>query len=246
MKQLPAIIIARGGSKRIPRKNVKPFCGKTLVDWSIIQARASECCFPVVLSTDDDEIASIGNKYDIEVLRRPVMPDNTTGAVAYDIAIDQLRDKGYKFDAFISLLATGPLRLPWDLNIAIHMYWEFAYPVKTQLISGVEVAAAFHLEHAKNDYIRYNYWSIEDIEKAVIDTGLFSICDVDSYRAVLQKVNEDSEHLKDIRNRVKKIHPWSVFYICKPWQWNDIDYPEDFELSEILFKHYILDKGYYQ
>lgn len=244
--KLPAIIIARGGSKRTPRKNVKDFCGKPLVEWSIIQAQACEDCSPVVLSTDDDEIADIGNRCGVVVLRRPVMPDNTTGAVAFDIAIDQLRDMGYEFDAFISLLATGPLRLPGDLPMAIKMYYEFAYPVKTQVISGNIVSFMIHVPIDENDYIRYKPWYYKTNERCVLDNGLFSICDVKSYRQVLQSVHEDDKHLMNTRRRVLKIHPYSIIYLCEPWQLTDIDYPDEFDLAEILFKHYILDKGYYQ
>ena len=57
-----AVIIARGGSQRVPRKNTKSFCGKSLVEWSIIQARCTRCLTDadIYLSTDDDEIAEIG------------------------------------------------------------------------------------------------------------------------------------------------------------------------------------------
>lgn len=244
--KLPAIIIARGGSKRIPKKNVKDFCGKPLVEWSIIQAQEAEGASPIVLSTDDDEIASIGQRCGVVVLRRPVMPDNTAGSVVFDIAIDQLRDMGYKFDAFISLLATGPLRLPGDISLAMKMYYEFAYPVKTQLISGVKFVVAIHIPIDENDYIRYKPWYYKSNEIGVLDTGLFSICDVKTYRQVLQKVHDDPKHLIKTRKKVQRIHPYSVFYLTKPWQATDIDCPAEFEFAEILFKHYILDKGYYQ
>jgi len=245
MKKLPAIIIARGGSKRTPRKNVLPFCGKPLVEWSIIQAQASEGCSPVVLSTDDDEIADIGDRCGVVVLRRPVMPDETSGAVAFDIAIDQLRGNGVKFDSFISLLATGPLRLPWNLDSAIYKYWRFAYPRRTQVISGLQVVPAMHIP-GKMGGDWYRQWYYKANEIGMMDIGLFSICDVDSYRACMQRVHGDAKHLLKTRRLVEKVHPYSIFYKCKPWQQTDIDYPDEFEFAEVLFKHFILDKGYYQ
>ena len=54
-----ALIPARGGSKRVPRKNIRPFCGKPMVAWSIAAARASGCFDRVVVSTDDMEIAEV-------------------------------------------------------------------------------------------------------------------------------------------------------------------------------------------
>lgn len=61
------IIPARGGSKRIPRKNIRPFCGKPMLAWSIEAARASECFERIIVSTDDEEIASIARDQGAEV-----------------------------------------------------------------------------------------------------------------------------------------------------------------------------------
>lgn len=243
--KLPAIIIARGGSTRIPRKNVLPFCGKTLTEWTIIQAQACEGCSPVVLSTDDDEIADIGRRCGVVVLRRPVMPDNTAGSVAFDMAIDQLRHKNYKFDSFVSLLPTAPLRLPWDIGKAIELFWKYAYPIKTQVISGNKLTSAVHIPGRKSDPW-FKPWYTRASETMILDNGLLSICDVKSYRAVLQRVHEDKKHLLQTRRKVRRVHPYSVFYLTRSWQQTDIDYSDEFEFAEILFKHYILDKGYYQ
>ena len=57
-----AIIPARGGSKRIPRKNIKPFCGKPMMAWSIEAARLSGCFDHIIVSTDDGEIAELADK----------------------------------------------------------------------------------------------------------------------------------------------------------------------------------------
>lgn len=67
-----AVIPARGGSKRIPRKNIKPFHGKPIIAWSIEAAIASEIFDRIVISTDDDEIAAVARQYGAEVpFRRP-------------------------------------------------------------------------------------------------------------------------------------------------------------------------------
>ena len=62
-----AIIPARGGSKRIPRKNIKYFCGKPIIVWSIETASASNCFDKIIVSTDDDEIAAISRNSGAEV-----------------------------------------------------------------------------------------------------------------------------------------------------------------------------------
>ncbi|MEI6655142.1 MAG: pseudaminic acid cytidylyltransferase [Verrucomicrobiota bacterium] len=67
-----AIIPARGGSKRIPRKNIKPFCGKPMIAWSIEAARAAGIFDTILISTDDEEIACVAEAYGTEApFRRP-------------------------------------------------------------------------------------------------------------------------------------------------------------------------------
>ncbi len=76
-----AIIPARGGSKRIPRKNLKNFYGKPIIAWSIDAAKKSGCFNKIVVSTDDDEIAEIARQLGAEVpfLRPSVISDDYTG-----------------------------------------------------------------------------------------------------------------------------------------------------------------------
>ena len=62
-----AIIPARGGSKRIPRKNIKEFCGKPMIAWSIEAAQKSGVFDRIIVSTDDEEIAEVARKYGAEV-----------------------------------------------------------------------------------------------------------------------------------------------------------------------------------
>jgi len=79
-----AVIPARGGSKRIPRKNIKPFCGKPMIAWSIEAAKASSCFDRIIVSTDDDEIAEISRDWGAEVpfVRPAELADDHTGTTA--------------------------------------------------------------------------------------------------------------------------------------------------------------------
>ena len=61
------IIPARGGSKRIPRKNIREFCGKPMIAWSIGAAQASGCFDQIIVSTDDAEIAEVARHWGAEV-----------------------------------------------------------------------------------------------------------------------------------------------------------------------------------
>ena len=78
-----AIIPARGGSQRIPRKNIKEFCGKPMIAWSIEAAKASQCFDKIIVSTDDQEIADIAHQWGAEApfLRPAKLSDDYTGTI---------------------------------------------------------------------------------------------------------------------------------------------------------------------
>lgn len=78
-----AVIPARSGSKRIPRKNIKIFCGKPIIAWSIEAALSSGCFDHVIVSTDDEEIADVAVAHGAEVpfMRPPELSDDTTGTI---------------------------------------------------------------------------------------------------------------------------------------------------------------------
>lgn len=116
-----AIIPARGGSKRLPRKNVLPFAGKPLIAWSIEQARASGVVDRVVVSTDNDEITGVAAQWGAEVMRRPAALATDT-ATTYDVLIhvlDTLADEEYVPDAVVLLQPTSPLRTALDITESI-------------------------------------------------------------------------------------------------------------------------------
>ena len=106
-----AIIPARGGSKRLPKKNVRPFCGLPLVAWSIIQAKSSHLVDQVYLTTDDDEIAEIGAAYGAEIIRRPYWADAhlVSAGRAQRHAARVIKEQwGDAFDAEMHMLPTSP------------------------------------------------------------------------------------------------------------------------------------------
>ena len=107
-----AIIPARGGSKRIPRKNIKPFFGKPMIAYSIEAAINAKLFDEIIVSTDDDEIADIAQKFGASVpfMRPKELSDDftTTGAVI-EHAINFLKNRGEKIKFVCTIYATAPL-----------------------------------------------------------------------------------------------------------------------------------------
>lgn len=117
-KKRIAVIPARGGSKRIPRKNIRDFCGKPMIAWSIEAATASGLFDHIIISTDDAEIAEIAINLGAEVpfMRPPELSDDHTGTtevVAH--AVRWMLDQGISIDAVCCIYATAPLILADDL-----------------------------------------------------------------------------------------------------------------------------------
>lgn len=108
-----AVIPARGGSKRVPRKNVKDFCGKPMIAWTIEAALRSGVFDHVLVSTDDREIAEVAVEWGAEVpfLRQTASDDITPVSVATLHALDQAEEHwGKRFGYVAQLMANCPLR----------------------------------------------------------------------------------------------------------------------------------------
>jgi pseudaminic acid cytidylyltransferase len=112
------VIPARGGSKRIPGKNIRPFAGRPMIEWSIEAALASGCFDRVIVSTDDDEIAAVGRAAGAEVpFRRPAaLSDDHAGTLAVmRHAIDRQAADGAEPSTVCCLYATAPFVRAADL-----------------------------------------------------------------------------------------------------------------------------------
>lgn len=125
------VIPVRGGSKGIPRKNLKPIAGKPLVAWTIEQALdaktalAPEIELDVVVSTDDKELADIAREYGAEVpFMRPaeLAEDTTATEPVIEHAIEFMSHEDRRPDAVMLLQATSPVRLPGTLERAVRQF----------------------------------------------------------------------------------------------------------------------------
>jgi CMP-N,N'-diacetyllegionaminic acid synthase len=119
------VIIARGGSKRIPGKNIKDFCGKPLIAWTIEEALKSRYMKRVVLSTDDPEIAHIGKAWGAEVpFMRPraLAEDLTPDLPVFSHLLTELASKEKSIPEMLThLRVTGPLRTVDDMDKGIEL-----------------------------------------------------------------------------------------------------------------------------
>lgn len=179
MKNL-CIIPARGGSKRIPRKNVKSFLGKPMLAYSIEAAMATNLFEEVMVSTDDDEIAEVARQYGAKV---PFMRSSetandlaTTADVLHEV-IDKYRELGREFDNFCCVYATAPMVQSKDIISAynrlqssdftiVYPVVQFSYPIWRCLDLAEDGSMKRHWPEFENS-------RSQDLPKKYHDTGTF-------------------------------------------------------------------------
>ena len=205
-----AIIPARGGSKRIPRKNIKTFLGKPIISYSIEKAISSQLFDKVIVSTDDDEIAKIAMRYGAEVpfVRPANLSDDYTGSskvVAH--SLNWMQQQGLRVDALCCIYATAPFIRSNDLCIAYDILksnkWdfvftatEFDYPVQRsfRILKNGSMEMMFPENYAKRSQdleVYYHdvgqfYWGKPEswLEKKIVFSEKSTVIQIPSYRAV--------------------------------------------------------------
>ncbi len=121
-KKFLAIIPARGGSKRLPRKNVLDLCGKHLIAYTIEAALKSKYINKVIVSSDDEEILNISSNFGADIIKRPIDLANDT-ATTFD-TIKHTIDNFEKYDYIVLLQPTSPLRNEKHIDEAIQLLEE--------------------------------------------------------------------------------------------------------------------------
>lgn len=175
-----AIIPARGGSKRIPRKNIKPFCGKPMIVWSIEAARQSGCFDRIIVSTDDAEIAEVAQAHGAEVpfVRPPELSDDHTGTIPVIAhAIAWMSAHAISVEMACCLYATAPFVQAEDLRRGLDVLknsganyafsvTSYPFPIQRAIrLTTDQRVEMFHPEH-------FNTRS-QDLEEAWHDAGQF-------------------------------------------------------------------------
>ena len=121
MKNVLAIIPARGGSKGVPKKNIRNFLGKPLLIYSIETAKESKIVDKIVVSTDSNEIANIARSAGVEVIRRPanISGDSATTESAMIHCLDALKLQNYEPNFIVLLQPTSPIRPKHCIDLAM-------------------------------------------------------------------------------------------------------------------------------
>ncbi|AVD86526.1 MULTISPECIES: pseudaminic acid cytidylyltransferase [Pseudomonas] len=175
-----AVIPARGGSKRIPRKNIKLFCGKPMIAWSIEAALASGCFDKVIVSTDDQEIAAVAREWgaDVPFMRPAELADDFAGTLpVVKQAVEAMSSAGEVADFVCCLYATAPFVTPEALTEGFRTLessgasyafsvTSYAFPIQRSLrLDSQGRVSMFQTEHALT--------RSQDLEEAFHDAGQF-------------------------------------------------------------------------
>lgn len=221
-----AVIPARGGSKRIPRKNIKPFCGKPMMAWSIEAAQQSGCFDHVVVSTDDDEIASVARQWGAETpfMRPADLANDYVGTIpVIHHAIDWFMASSQKPEAVCCIYATAPFVAPADLLSGLQALraqtCDYAFSV-TSYAFPIQRAIRTR-EDGRVEMFQPEYFHIrsQDLVEAFHDAGQFYWGSADAWLAERPIFSSDAVPIILPRHRVQ-----------------DIDTPEDWTRAEWLFK----------
>jgi pseudaminic acid cytidylyltransferase len=218
-----AIIPARGGSKRIPRKNIKEFCGKPMIAYAITAAKESGLFEHIVVSTDDEEIATIARTFGAETpFDRPkeLANDYTATVPVIAHAIESCLALGWTFDQVCCIYPGVPFIQIDDLKGALtyinNRETDFSFPI-TEFPSAIQRALKL-LSNGKMQpfYSEFAFTRTQDLEPAYYDAGQFYWGKAEAW-------------LTD-----PKIHSIGLGYAIPSWRVVDIDTPDDWERAEIL------------
>lgn len=220
-----AIITARGGSKRIPRKNIKQFCGKPILAYSVEAALQSEVFDRVMVSTDDEEIAEVAKRYGASVpfyrSERTANDFATTNDVLLEV-LEELKTRGEQYELACCIYPTAPFVTAGKLKEAVDRLLEsdadtlipvvpFSYPPQRAMIVK-EGRLVF-------EYPQYLDSRSQDLEPHYHDAGQFYV-----FRTAAFKVN-------------KKLMVGSILpLIVSELEVQDIDNQTDWEIAEMKYR----------
>jgi|TARA_Y100000310_G_scaffold326521_1_gene391515 N-acylneuraminate cytidylyltransferase/CMP-N,N'-diacetyllegionaminic acid synthase len=172
-----AIIPARGGSKGVPRKNVKKLNGIPLVAYGICSSLNAETVDRVVVSTDDDEIAEVSKKYGAEVIMRPseYSQDLSPSEEGMRHVVENLESEGWKPDLIVLVQCTSPFRLSKHIDEAVNMLIDGGF---TGVASVSENPGHFHpykIKEVKEDGELVSMVQEEGMKNNIIESHKYKV-----------------------------------------------------------------------
>lgn len=221
------IITARGGSKRIPRKNIKPFCDKPIIAYSIEAALQSGIFDDVMVSTDDEEIASVAIQYGASVPFFRSMETSDDHAGTEDVLLEVLaeyRSRGREFEDACCIYPTAPFITPAKLSrmqeelradagcLSIFTATVFSFPPQRGLVMKDGYSAWWQPEHADA--------RSQDLPRIYHDAGQAYFFDVPEF--------VETRMLIGARTKL---------FIVPETEVQDIDNEEDWILAEIKYRY---------
>lgn len=219
-----AIITARGGSKRIPRKNIKEFCGKPILCYSIEAAKDAGVFDEIMVSTDDEEIAKVARNAGASVPFFRSAETSGDYASTDDVIMEVLtayREAGQEFESFCCIYPTAPFLSGRRLRSAMELLNEadsvmpvvpFSYPPQRGLIINED-------GYVERQFPEYAAARSQDLPKIYHDCGQFYACRTDAF---LKAGTTDVERLLPL--------------VLTELEVQDIDTMEDWELAEMKYK----------
>ena len=220
-----AIITARGGSKRIPRKNIKEFCGKPIISYSIEAAIKSEMFEEIMVSTDDDEIAEVGKRYGAKVpfLRSEKTSNDyaVTSEVIEEVLLEY-KKLGSVFDYFCCIYPTAPFitakRLKDAMETLISSNADSLLPV-VKFSFPPQRCIVIHNGKVEMKWPEYMNTRSQDLEEFYHDCGQFYAMKAESFLEKNKLITEET-----------------IPFLLPEIEVQDIDTTEDWTIAEMKYR----------
>ena len=219
-----AIIPARGGSKRIPGKNIKMFAKKPMIAHAIVTARESGLFDHVIVTTDDNEVAQVAREWEAEIpfMRPAELADDQTPTVpVITHAISLCEEMGWNINMVCCIYPCAPFIQSDDLigalSLLVNSNTDYCFPV-TEFHSAIQRALKRDgIGRMSSFYPQYELTRTQDLEPAYHDAGQFYWGTKNAWLS--------NPH----------IHNSGAGYVIPNWRVVDIDTPDDWQRAEIMF-----------
>jgi len=223
-----ALLPARGGSKRIPKKNITDFHGAPMLSYPLKAAQNSGLFDLIHVSTDSDDIAQIGRDLgaDVSFMRPPELSDDFTGMLPVARwVLEKFDSLGQHFDDVVILFPAAPLLVADDLKQAYNIYQE--HNRKRNLLTVCRAPTFMEWYYKRQDDGRLTpvqkggaFIRSQELEPIYYETGTFTIFSKESLLDAAD-VNDDENYIS---------------YELPIWKSVDLDTPEDLDYAKILFE----------